>query len=225
MGEASREPIQIIICDDHRVLTDTLVTIVDQDPELQLITPPLHTAEEGVAAARASHPDVVLMDLEFHGAMDGIEATRQIKEQAPDTIVVIMTADENDRLLLSAIEAGASGFLKKTEGVDEFLDAVKAAAAGEVLIDRAALTRLLAQVAREREDRVQAQRKLDRLTPRERAVLDLSVQGARNEEIAQRLYISQETVHTHIRNMLRKLEVHSKLEAVAFAVRQGLAAD
>jgi RNA polymerase sigma factor (sigma-70 family) len=225
MERASREPIQIMICDDHRVLTDTLVTVVEQDPELQLITPPLHTAEEGVAAARRSHPDVVLMDLEFHGSMDGIEATRQIKEQVPETVVVIMTADEDDRLLLAAVEAGASGFLKKTEGVDEFLEAVKAAAAGEVLIDRSALTRLLAEVAREREDRVQAQGKLDHLTPRERAVLDLSVQGARNEEIAQRLFISQETVQTHIRNLLRKLGVHSKLEAVAFAIRQGLASD
>jgi DNA-binding NarL/FixJ family response regulator len=222
MGEASREPIQILICDDHRVLTDTLVSIVEQDPELHLITPPLHTAEEGVEAVRRSHPDVVLMDVEFHGDMNGIEATRQIKEQDPDTVVVIMTAEEDDRLLLAAVEAGASGFLKKTEGVDEFLDAVKAAAAGEVLIDRAALTRLLARVAREREDRVQAQRKLDRLTPRERAVLDLSVQGVRNEEIARQLFISQETVQTHIRNLLRKLGVHSKLEAVAFAIRQGI---
>jgi DNA-binding NarL/FixJ family response regulator len=174
-----------------------------------------------VDVAGRHRPDVVLMDIDFRGGMSGIEATRLIKVSSPATNVLIMTAHEDERLLVEAVEAGASGFLRKTEGVDQLIAAMKAAAAGEILIDRAALARLLPRVAREREVHRDAVLLLNQLTDREREILGLLGEGMRNEEIASHLFISPQTVQTHIRNVLGKLGVHSKLEAVTFAVRHG----
>jgi len=214
-------PISLLICDDHRILTDTLRTVVQQDPGLRLVSSPVHEPDEAIEILRREPTDVVLMDIEFRGAMSGIDATRRIKEISPSTKVVVMTAHEDERLLVEAVEAGASGFLRKTEGVDELLAALKAAAAGEILIDPAALARLLPLMAREREIRHEAAQKLAALSDRERQILRMLSEGLRNDDIAELLSISPQTVQTHVRNVLGKLGVHSKLEAVAFAVRNG----
>lgn len=217
---ANPEQILLLICDDHRLLTETLTSVVGNDPGIRLL-PPVHTSEAAVELAREQQPTVVLMDIEFKGSMSGIEATRLIKQISPETQVVVMTAHEDERLLVDAVEAGASGFLRKTEGVEQLLEAIRAAAAGEILVDRVALARLLPQVARDRERRRDAQLLLSQLTDREREILTLLSEGLRNDDIASRLYISPQTVQTHVRNLLGKLGVHSKLEAVAFAVRNG----
>jgi DNA-binding NarL/FixJ family response regulator len=212
----------LLICDDHKVLTDALATVVGLDDDLQLVAPPVHDPETAIALSAEHLPDVVLMDIVFKGGgMSGIEATRRIKEISPATKVVIITAHDEDRLLVEAVEAGASGFLGKGEAAEEVLAAAKAAAEGEVLIDPATLTRLLAQVARERELHREASMLLDDLTDREREILQLLAEGMRNEGIATKLFISPQTVQTHVRNILGKLRVHSKLEAVAFAVKNG----
>jgi DNA-binding NarL/FixJ family response regulator len=210
-----------LICDDHRVLTDALATVVGLDDALELIAPPVHDPQSAIDLCAKFLPDVVLMDIDFKGGMSGIEATRRIKETSPSTKVVIMTAHDDDRMLVDAVEAGASGFLGKDEAAQEILSAAKAAAEGEVLIDPMTLARLLPQVAREREQRRDALALLNDLTEREREILSLLAQGIRNDEIAIRLYISPQTVQTHVRNILGKLRVHSKLEAVAFAVKHG----
>jgi RNA polymerase sigma factor (sigma-70 family) len=218
----TKDTVSLLICDDHKILTDALATVVGLDDGLTLVAPPVHTPDEAIAIAEEHLPDVVLMDIVFKGGgMTGIEATRKIKEGSPSTKVVIMTAHDEDRLLVEAVEAGASGFLSKDEAAEEFLAAAKAAADGEVLIDPATLTRLLAQVAREREQQRDAMALLTDLTEREREILELLASGMRNDEIAQKLYISPQTVQTHVRNILGKLRVHSKLEAVAFAVKHG----
>jgi DNA-binding NarL/FixJ family response regulator len=214
--------VSLLICDDHKILTDALATVVGLDAELHMVAPPVHAPDEAISLATEQLPDVVLMDIVFKGeGMTGIEATRKIKEASPSTKVLIMTAHDDDRLLVEAVEAGASGFLSKDEAAGEVLAAVKAAAEGEVLIDPGTLTRLLAQVAREREVQSQAMVLLNDLTEREREILALLAEGMRNEDIAKKLYISPQTVQTHVRNILGKLRVHSKLEAVAFAVRHG----
>jgi NarL family two-component system response regulator LiaR len=215
-------PVTLLICDDHKILTDALATVVRMDDALEMVVAPVHTPQEAIALAEQHLPDVVLMDIVFKGGeMTGIEATRKIKETSPATKVVIMTAHDEDRLLVEAVEAGASGFLSKDEAAEEVLAAAKAAAEGEVLIDPGTLTRLLAQVAREREEQRDAMKLLDDLTEREREILQLLAAGKRNDDIAKRLFISPQTVQTHVRNVLGKLRVHSKLEAVAFAVRHG----
>jgi len=209
--------VSLLICDDHKLLTDALATVVGLDEELHLIAPPVNTPEEAIRLAEEHLPNVVLMDIVFKGdGMSGIDATRRIKEASPSTNVVIMTAHDDERLLVEAVEAGASGFLSKDEAAVEIL-----AADGEVLIDPATLTRLLAQVARQREEQRDALVLLDDLTDREREILGLLAQGKRNDDIARELYISPQTVQTHVRNILGKLRVHSKLEAVSFAVKHG----
>ena len=216
------EPIVLVICDDHRILTDALAILVDDDPDFALPAPPAQNPEAAIEQAREHHPDVVLMDVEFKGsAMSGIEATRAIVNDAPDTRVVIMTAHENDRLLVEAVEAGASGFIAKSEAATDVLAAVKAANEGEVLIDPDTLARLLQQVSREREAQRDAKARLDSLTEREREILALLAEAARNEDVATMLHIKPQTVQTHVRNILHKLGVHSKLEAVTYAVRNG----
>ena len=217
-----KQTLSLLLCDDHRVLTDALATMVGLDDDLALVAAPVHTAEEAIALTEEHLPDVVLMDIVFKGGgMTGIEATRRIKEISPATKVVIMTAHDEDRLLVEAVEAGASGFLSKDEPAEDLLAAAKSAAEGEVLIDPTTLTRLLAQVSREREEERDALRLLGDLTDREREILQMLARGKRNDDIAKELFISPQTVQTHVRNILGKLRVHSKLEAVAFAVRHG----
>jgi DNA-binding NarL/FixJ family response regulator len=219
-SDANR-PTTLLICDDHKILTDALAMVVERDGSLRMIASPVHVPEEAIELCREHQPDVVLMDIVFKGHMDGIKATRRIKEVSPATKVVIMTAHDDDRLLVEAVEAGASGFLGKEEAAGEVLSAAKAAAEGEVLIDPATLTRLLHQVSKEREARRDAEALLGELTDREREILLLLAEGMRNEGIARKLFISPQTVQTHVRNLLAKLGVHSKLEAVAFAVKHG----
>jgi DNA-binding NarL/FixJ family response regulator len=214
-------PVRLLICDDHRVLTDALATVVGLDEGLELVGAPVHDAQSAIDLCAEQLPDVVLMDIELKGGMSGIEATKKIKETSPATKVIIMTAHDDDRLLVDAVEAGASGFLSKDEAAQELLSAAKAAADGEVLIDPMTLARILPQVAREREQQRGALALLNDLTDREREILSLLAQGMRNDDIARQLYISPQTVQTHVRNILGKLRVHSKLEAVAFAVKNG----
>ena len=221
MSENAEGPITLLICDDHKILTDALAMVVERDASLRMVAPPVHVPEQAIELCREHRPDVVLMDIVFKGSMDGIHATRRIKEVSPATKVVIMTAHDDDRLLVEAVEAGASGFLGKDEAADEVLAAAKAAAEGEVLIDPSTLTRLLHQVSKEREARRGVMALFDALTDREREVLQLLAEGIRNDDIAERLFISPQTVQTHVRNLLAKLGVHSKLEAVALAVRHG----
>ena len=220
MDEGPR-PVTLLICDDHRVLTDALAIVVGLDGGLELVAPPVQDPQSAIALCAELLPDVVLMDVDLKSTMSGIDATRAIKENSPATKVIIMTAHDDDRLLVDAVEAGASGFLSKDDAAEAVLAAVKSAADGEVLIDPATLARLLPQVAREREQQRDALALLNDLTDREREILTLLAQGMRNDDIATQLYISPQTVQTHVRNILGKLRVHSKLEAVAFAVRHG----
>ena len=221
MGDSKAQRVRLLICDDHKILTDALATVVGLDGTLEMVAPPVHEPESAIEICTEQLPDVVLMDIVFKGGMSGIDATRKIKEVSPSTKVVIMTAHDEDRLLVEAVEAGASGFLGKDEAAEELLAAAKAAAEGEVLIDPGTLTRLLAQVARERAEQRDAQMLLNDLTDREREILQLLAEGMRNDDIASKLFISPQTVQTHVRNILGKLRVHSKLEAVAFAVKHG----
>ena len=221
MADGSR-PVTLLICDDHRVLTDALAIVVGLDDGLELVAPPTKDPQSAIDLCAEFLPDVVLMDVDLKAEMSGIDATRTIKEISPATKVIIMTAHDDDRLLVDAVEAGASGFLSKDDAAQEVLAAVKAAADGEVLIEPATLARLLpAGGPRAREPSATRSSLLNDLTDREHEILSLLAQGMRNDDIATQLYISPQTVQTHVRNILGKLRVHSKLEAVAFAVRHG----
>jgi DNA-binding NarL/FixJ family response regulator len=222
VADGADRHITLLICDDHKLLTDSLAMVVQAEPGIDLVGEPVGDPALAIDLVKAHHPDVVLMDVGFKGtAMNGFDATRRSKEASPATNVIIMTASDDESALVAGVEAGAAGFLNKTEAVDEVLSAIRGAADGEVLIDPVLLSKALQQVARDREVRRQAEQLLGQLTERELEVLQLLAQGIRNDGIAEQLFISAQTVQTHVRNILAKLRVHSKLEAVSFAVRHG----
>jgi len=222
VAEAPHRHITLVIADDHRLLTESLAMVVEAEPDIDLVGEPVDDPSAAVELVKAHRPDVVLMDVGFKtSSMNGFDATRRIKEESPATNVIIMTASDDESALVAGVEAGAAGFLNKTEAVEEVLAAIRGAAEGEVLIDPALLAKALQQVAKDREVRRQAEQLLGQLTERELEVLRLLAQGTRNDGIAEQLFISQQTVQTHVRNILAKLRVHSKLEAVSFAVRHG----
>ena len=215
-------PIRIMICDDHRILGDAMAMLIGMDPLLELIAEPFNRAEVAVAAVTELQPDVVLMDVDFPSGMSGIEATRAIVTQLPSTKVVVMSGSSDpDAMLVAAIGAGAAGFLPKSEAASKILDAVRAAANGESLLDSATLMRVMRQVGDAKAKSGVLDQKAGRLTGREVEILQALAEGESNTDIAQDLFLSVHTVQTHVRNILVKLEVHSKLQAVALAVKAG----
>ncbi len=210
--------VSVLICDDHLVLTDALRLVIEQDPRLEMVAEPTRSPVEAVAVSQREHPDVVLMDVFFDGRKKGIEATARIRKASPSTKVVIMSALDDEAMLAEALEAGACGFLSKTRPAEEILQALVSAAQGEFLIDPATMTLLLAKSA-DAHTRRRSRDRFEQLTPRELEVLTALANGRRVDEVADDLTISPQTVQTHVRNILGKLGVHSKLEAVTLALR------
>lgn len=173
------------------------------------------TAAEARDAAGREEPDVVLMDYMLPDE-DGVRTTARIKEDRPQTKVVMLTSQDDDSVLSAAIEAGCSGFLPKDSPIEEVVSAVRAAHVGESVISPALLGRLLKRLHRNPRPAGHT------LTPREVEVLSLLAEGASNPVIAERLFISPHTVRNHVQNVITKMGAHSKLEAVAAAVRGGI---
>lgn len=215
------DPVTLLICDDHRILTDAIAAIVRSEPCLRLVTDPVATGEDAVRLSEKYRPDVVLMDIELRGPMSGIDATRAIRDLSPTSQVVVVSGHRRPTVLVEAIEAGACGFLDKNSAIDDLLQVIVTAAAGELLVDPALLVSLMPQLSAERHAASAARAKLARLTARESHILRLLVEGQRSDAIAERLVISRPTVRTHVQNLLAKLEVHSQLEAVALAIKFG----
>lgn len=169
---------------------------------------------DAVQTAVNRRPDVVLMDYELPDG-DGVSATRAIKAALPDTKVVLLTSNADEDVLVAALEAGASGYVTKHKPAAEVTAAVRAVANGEMLVSSDMLARLLPRMNRAAPARYD-------LTARELEVLELLAAGTPNIELAQRMGISRNTVRNHVQNLLTKLGVHSRLEAVALANREGL---
>jgi two-component system, NarL family, response regulator NreC len=216
-ASAPSHAIRILVCDDHRILTDAMASVIGRDGRFELVAPPVHTPQEAVERAAELRPDVVLMDVSFEQEMTGIDATREIRAAAPSTAVIIMTTHRDDRLLVEAVEAGAAAYVSKTAGADDVLAAARAVADGEVLFDARELAAIMARVAKAREDDRAIDRSFERLTETERTILDLMIEGQANDEIAAGLSVSASTVQTHVRNIVRKLGARSRAHAVAIA--------
>jgi len=220
VGAASKqEHIRVLIVDDHRTFGEALRAALTQEKDLEIVD----VVTDGPAAVQAAaehHPDVVLMDVSMPG-VDGIEATRRIKEAEPDARVVMMTGHENELLLGKAVQAGASGYLGKTEAITIVAESVRVVYRGDPILDEAEVERALRTLRHRRAQEGSIERRLDRLTPREIQILQRLAQGMSNEQIATDLGMSPHTLRTHIQNILTKLGVHSKLEALVFAIRHG----
>lgn len=204
--------IRILIVDDHGVVRQGLRMYLALDPELEVVG----EAANGAEALRLAHelePDVVLMDL-LMPVMDGIAATEAIRRELPGTEVIALTSVLEDSAIYGAMRAGAIGYLLKDTQADELCQAIKAAAAGQVQMSPSVAARLLREV--------RTPENPEPLTERETEVLRQLALGKSNKEIAADLVIAEKTVRTHVSNILGKLGVTSRTQAVLHAVRSGL---
>jgi DNA-binding NarL/FixJ family response regulator len=214
MSEAALSPIRVLIIDDHRMFADSLARLLSDESDIDVVAVS-STGTEGAALAAALRPTVVLVDYRLPD-LDGVATTLQIKAHAPDTYVVMLTGSTDDGLLLKAIEAGCSGYLSKDRAAGEVAEALRLAAAGEATISPRELARLLPKLGRN-------QRSVGSdLTPREREILTMLAVGSKNSVIAATLHLSVNTVRNYVQSILTKLGAHSKLEAVATGVREGV---
>jgi DNA-binding NarL/FixJ family response regulator len=204
--------IRILIVDDHGVVRQGLRMYLTLDPELEVVGEAAN-GEEAVRLAHELAPDVMLMDL-LMPVMDGIAATAAIRRELPDTEVIALTSVLEDSAVYGAMRAGAIGYLLKDTEADDLCRAIKAAAAGQVQLSPAVAARLLREVPPPQQP--------EPLTDREREVLQQLALGKSNKEIAADLVIAEKTVRTHVSNILAKLGVTSRTQAVLHAVRTGL---
>ena len=218
MDDGQPSVIRVLLVDDHQLLTDALAGLLGRESDIQVVG----IAASVLEAKRAAREpmDVVLMD---YGLPDGTgaDATRAIKARWPSARVIMLTAITDDETVLDAIRAGADGYLTKDRASEEVVSAVRAAHAGEILLPRAVVYEIAQRVALSRR-RAMVRQPLEQLTPRELEVLSALAEGLSSREICERLYIAQNTLRTHVQNIMNKLRVHSKLEAVAFGLRHQL---
>jgi DNA-binding NarL/FixJ family response regulator len=213
-------PTRVLIVDDRRVVVEGLRALLSERPGLEVVGTASSVAS-AVSSARSNRPDVVLMDFRLPDGT-GAVAAKAIRAEQPLVAVVILSADDSEESLLAAVEAGACGYLVKTDSVSDVADAIRRAADGEILVPPSLLVRLVTSHRQRALDRSRKERLLGELTHREIEILRLMTEGLDNQSISERLLISYTTVRAHVRNILGKLDAHSKLEAVARASEYGL---
>jgi DNA-binding NarL/FixJ family response regulator len=211
---------RVLLVDDHRMFADALDALLAATEGVDSMgTVP--SGEEMLERCSTGCPDVVLMDIDLPG-MDGIEATKRLRQICPDAQIVAITALQSGDLMARAIEAGASGFVPKTQAADELLEVIHRAAAGEIVVPTKDLAGTLQRLQESKVVRADALQLVDRLTAREVEILQAIADGSSTDQIAVSLFVSPHTVNSHVRSILTKLRVHSKLDAVLFGLRQGL---
>jgi DNA-binding NarL/FixJ family response regulator len=215
------DPIRTLIADDHELFRRGLRMVLDDETDIDVVDE-AGDGETAIALAREHAPDVVVMDVRMPGR-SGIDAARAIKEELPGTKILVLTISDEEDDLYEAIKAGANGYLLKEISIDEIGHAVRSVNGGQSLISPSMASKLLDEFAamikkEEEKEQVPA----PRLTPREMEVLEHVAQGMNNREIAKTLFISENTVKNHVRNILEKLHLRSRMEAVIYAVRENL---
>ena len=216
--DARPSAIRVLLVDDHQLLTDALSGLLAGEPDIQVCGVAASVAEAREVATEQM--DVVLMDYVLPDGT-GAEATREIKRRWPSAKVVLVTGLSDDETMLDAVHAGVDGYLTKDRAGRDVVDAVRAAHAGEILLPRAVAYELAQRMGASRQ-KSETHIDVHNLTPRELEVLRALVEGRSSRDICAELYISPNTLRTHVQNLLNKLRVHSKLEAVAVALRQQL---
>src|ERR1700678_834841 len=221
---ADAEPIRVLIADDHALFRRGLEMVLEEEADIELVGQAGNRRAE-VNVVGGARPYIVLMDIRMP-KISGIQACRAMKEVAPSAKILMLTISDEEEALFEAIRAGASGYLLKDIPLDEVADAVRAVHGGQSLINPSMAGKLItefATLARRDSDEERAQRvPAPKLTEREMEVLKLVARGMNNRDIAKELFISENTVKNHVRNILEKLQIHSRMEAVMIAVRQKL---
>ncbi|HET7385251.1 MAG TPA: response regulator transcription factor [Nocardioidaceae bacterium] len=218
-AKSGGEPIRVAVVDDQELFRRGLTMLLEVEDDIAVVG----EAGDGVAAtelAASTVPDVILMDVRMP-KRSGIEACVAIKDAAPTAQIIMLTVSDEEADLYDAVKNGASGYLLKDSSIDEVAQAIRVVADGQSLISPSMAIKLLDEFKQmSRSDRQQLP--TPRLTDRELEVLKLVAQGLNNREIAKRLFISENTVKNHVRNILEKLQLHSRMEAVMYAVREKL---
>jgi DNA-binding NarL/FixJ family response regulator len=213
-----QKPIRVLFVEDHQLLAEALAAMLAREPDMEVVGTAGSVADAKVMARE--RVDVVLMDYRLPDGT-GADATRAIKARWPAARVVMLTAVKDDETVLESIQAGADGYLTKDRAAEDVVQAVRAAYAGETLLPRSVIVEIARRVAAAKE-RGDDRKLVEPLTPRELEVLRALTDGLSTPEICEKLYIAPNTLRTHVQNIMGKLRVHSKLEAVAFALKNRL---
>ena len=211
------EAVKVLVVDDHPMFAQAIELLIQREEGLEILGS-VSSGEEALEAVLRARPDVVLMDIDLPG-MDGIEATRRIRSEHPDIQVVAITGFHEHDVIARAIQAGACGYVPKTEAPDRVLETVKRAASGEMVLPSGDVHAVLAKLKERTRARTDTEAALASLTSREREVLNMICDGRSTGEIASALFITPSTALTHVKNILGKLNVHSKLEAATLVMR------
>jgi two-component system response regulator NreC len=212
--------VKILLADGQSLFREAVKVILGNEEDLVVVAE-ARDGMEAVAQAERTEPDIALLGVNLPG-FDGIRATELIKQRLPDCQILLLADEENQATLIEGLEAGASGFMTKERSLAELIDAARTIWRGDVLIPSGMMRELLSRLIDRRREHDRALRRVGKLTRREREVLAYLAQGWDNDTIAQRLVISTETARTHIQNLISKLGVHSRLEAVALVTQSGI---
>ncbi|TCJ20755.1 response regulator transcription factor [Rubrobacter taiwanensis] len=210
---------RVALIEDHVSFRQALAYLIGQEPELEVVWQAGTLAEAREIIDLAA--DVALVDLGLPDG-EGTPLIRKLREVNPRITILVLTASVDRERIARAVEAGAAGVLHKSSSLEEILDALRRLLAGETLMPPNEVAELVRLAGRRRDQEYEARLAIRRLTPREREVLQVLAEGLSNREIARRLHITVETERTHMVHILEKLGVHSRLEALVFAVRHGL---
>ena len=216
-GSAGR-PFRLLVVDDHEVVRQGLVALLDRRPNFQVVAE-AGTVEEALAQARLHQPDIVVMDVRLPDG-SGVEACREIRADLPDTRVVMLTSFPDDEAVLSAIVAGAAGYLLKQIRARDLVSALEAVGRGESLLDPAVTEKVLARVRQIASGEIHDE--LSGLTPQERKILMLVAEGKTNKEIATQIFLSDKTVKNYVSSILAKLNLERRAQAAAFVAQHRL---
>ena len=219
LQDPAAEPVRVIVVDDQELFRRGLVMLLGVEPDIEVVG----EAGDGVTAsdlAVSTMPDVVLLDVRMP-KRSGLQACMRIKEEVPSARIIMLTVSDEEGDLYEAVKNGASGYLLKDSSIEEVAQAIRVVAEGQSLIRPSMAVKLIDEFKEmSRADRDQVP--TPRLTDRELEVLRLVAKGLNNREAAKELFISENTVKNHVRNILEKLQLHSRMEAVMYAVREKL---